>query len=213
MLTSRIDKQANTLEDINAQIKQNTLLITSATKSIEFNSAEIQDNKVKTANLEKQVSLLLKDNEEMKTKTVELERYKRRWNLRINGMRENHSNEENARDETIRLLAKIAPHLSGKLEDVVDVAHRIGRKEEKKSRQMIVQFSMRRYRDEFWKITKTSTVCKEHGIRFAEDFTKEDREMRAALWPIIEKARNQGEKAFYKGPYGFINGRRITGLD
>ncbi|KAJ7997920.1 hypothetical protein DPEC_G00217180 [Dallia pectoralis] len=134
MLTSRIDKQANTLEDINAQIKQNTLLITSATKSIEFNSAEIQDNKVKTANLEKQVSLLLKDNEEMKNKTVELERYKRRWNLRINGMRENHSNEENARDETIRLLAKIAPHLSGKLEDVVDVAHRIGRKKRRADR-------------------------------------------------------------------------------
>lgn len=108
------------------------------------------------------------------------------------------------------LIAEIAPHLIQKREDIVDTAHRIGRKEVGKSRQMIVQFTMRKYRDELWKAMKNSSVCIDYGIRFIEDLTKEDRNASAAIWPLIEQARKEGKAAYYWGPFGYIEGRRVV---
>ncbi|ROL44884.1 hypothetical protein DPX16_21251 [Anabarilius grahami] len=90
----------------------------------------------------------------------------------IKGMKE-HADED-ARKEVIELLSSVAPHLAKKLEDVVDSVHWIGKKESGRHRQMIVQFAMRQYRDEFWKITKNSQRCTERGIRFTEDLSAED---------------------------------------
>lgn len=207
-LTTRFDSQDRKLEDIADQIRQNSTMIVSISKSVEFNAAEIKDLKQKCVVLEKQTTHLIKSNEELKLKTSEMERYKRRWNLRIKGMKE-HDNED-IRKEVNLLLAEITPHLVQKLEDVVDSVHRVGRRESGRHRQIIVQFTMRRYRDVIWKTTKNSQVCIERGIRFAEDLTAEDREARAALWPLIQEARSAGKKAFYRGPFGYIEGRLIS---
>ena len=68
--------------------------------------------------------------------------------------------EEDARKETIAMIAEIAPHLIHKVEDIVDTVHRVGKKELGKPRQVIVQFTMRKYRDEIWRSTKNSSVCR-----------------------------------------------------
>ena len=39
-----------------------------------------------------------------------------------------------------------------------------------------------------------------------EDLSKEDRMAREALWPRSDQARKNGEKAYFRGPFGFING-------
>lgn len=49
----------------------------------------------------------------------------------------------------------------------------------------------------------------EANIRFAEDLTKEDRLLRRELWPKIEQARKEGKAAGFRGPYGYIEGKRI----
>lgn len=140
-LTARFDSQDRKLKDIADKIRQNSIMITTISKSVEFNAAEIKEYKQKYVILEKQTAVLVKSNEELRLKTSELERYKRRWNLRIKGMKE-HADED-ARKEVIELLSSIAPHLAKKLEDVVDSVHRIGKKESGRHRQMIVQFAMR----------------------------------------------------------------------
>ncbi len=117
--------------------------------------------------------------------------------------------EEDSRREVIGLFAEIAPHLVQKLDDIVDTVHRISKKEPGEPRQMIVQFTMRKYREEFWKSTKNSSVCRDRGVRFMEDLTREDRMTRAALWPLIDQARKAGKKAYYRGPFGYIEGKRI----
>ena len=38
---------------------------------------------------------------------------------------------------------------------------------------------------------------------------KEDKLEREKLWPQILQARKAGEKAYFRGPFAFINGRRI----
>ncbi|KAI2661030.1 Para-Rep C10 [Labeo rohita] len=81
-----------------------------------------------------------------------MERYKRRWNLRINGLLEKF--DEDPRREVGGLI--------------------------------------------------------DRGLKFVKDLTREDRNAQAALWPQIEQARKEGKKAFFRGPHGFIEGRRIN---
>ncbi len=92
----------------------------------------------------------------------------------------------------------------------MDTVHRIGPKTKDESRQVIIQFCMRKYRDEFWNSIKASDVCKLRGVKFSEDLSKGDREARAALWPRISEARAAGKKAYYRGSYGYIEGARIV---
>lgn len=183
-------------------------MIVNLTKAVEFNVAEIKDGKAKMYAFDKQLSSVIKIQEDLVNRTSEIERYKRRWNLRVIGIKE--ATGEDIKQETIALLAEIAPHLQHKLEDIVDTVHRVGPKMKDRSRQVIIQFCMRKYRDEFWRSTKTSDVCKIRGIKFAEDLSKEDREARAALWPRISEARAAGKNAYYRGPYGYIEGTRIN---
>lgn len=206
-LTARFDSQDEKLEEMANQMRSNSIMIAEISKAVEFNSDEIKECKEKCNEMSKSVLKLTAAQNDLENRTSDLERYKRRWNLRINGM--NEKSEEDARSEVIGLIAEIAPHLIQKLDDIIDTAHRIGKKEPGRPRQMIVQFTMRKYRDEIWKSTKNSSICIHHGVRFVEDFTKEDRNARAVLWPLIAQARKEGKKAYYRGPFGYIEGRRI----
>lgn len=58
-------------------------------------------------------------------------------------------------------------------------------------------------------IEKKSVFLQSKGLRFTEDLTKEDRENRQKLWPMIKKAREEGKTAYSVGGRGFINGSEI----
>lgn len=108
------------------------------------------------------------------------------------------------------MLSKLAPQWNTSMESVVDTVHRIGRKEEGRDRQIIIQFTMRFHRDSIWKLSKNSKICKDLGIHFKQDFCKTDREARAAAWPKMEQARAAGQNVYYRGHVGYINGNRVT---
>jgi len=44
-------------------------------------------------------------------------------------------------------------------------------------------------------------------IRFREDFSKEDRDARSKLWPLVQEARKKGKRAFLKEDYALIDNR------
>lgn len=152
-----------------------------------FNAAELKECKSKGVKLEERITLLEKENADLKGRTAEHERYSRRWNLRIKGMKE--VTNENTREEVINLLKKVAPLWAQKMEEMVDTTHRVGRKEEKRTRQVIIQFVKRQHRDGIWRMTKESEACKEAGVRFSEDLTTAEKQAREALWPQIQEVR------------------------
>ena len=129
---------------------------------------------------------LMKENSELKEKVVEAERYKRRWNLKVSGLKERDG--EDILENVEGLLLKL---WTEGIEDVIDSVHRVGRKQDDRSRQVQQQFVRRRHRDEVWKKTKDSSFCRDHGLRSAQDFTTEDRQARdqnkpemLAKWPF-----------------------------
>ncbi|KAJ8009544.1 hypothetical protein DPEC_G00089980 [Dallia pectoralis] len=112
---------------------------------------------------------------------------------------------ESMRERVLQIVLKIAPHWADKMDSVIDSVHRLGKREEAKHRQVIMQFTMRHYRDELWRLTKRSAVCKELNVSFAEHILPADREARAAVWPQIKQAREAGQQAYFRGPTGYIN--------
>ena len=195
------------VESFNSRLNENTLAIANLAKSLDFNLKEIKDCKDRVSVLEKQISAVTTENKDLKMRLLECERYKRRWNLRVHGLKETEG--ENTRERMIKILSKITPQWSEKMGDIVDSAHRLGRNVDGKNRQIIVQFIMRIHRDTIWRASKNHAACKEYGIRFAEDLTKADKEARDAVWPKIKEARSLGQTAFFRGPIGYINNRPI----
>lgn len=145
---------------------------------------------------------------ELKERLLERERYKRRCNLRLSGLKDQEG--ENIREIIEELLLELFPNWEEQIANVVDSVHRVGRKERGRNRQIIIQFVRRRHRDEVWKTSKDSAVCRDRGLRFVQDFIEEDRQAREQLWPQVKQARSLGEVAFYRGHIGIIDGQMVA---
>lgn len=172
-------------------------------KMLESVRMEVQDLHEKVASIEGRV----KGNEEAgkacMSRVTDLERYGRRWNLRHYGVPE-------ADKEVIYICQEILPSEREKLPDAIDVAHRVGKlRQDSKPRGIILRFISRRHRDAVWKAAKNNAFLNNKGLRFTEDLTKEDRENRNKLWPLIKSARDEGKAAYFVGGRGFVNGSEI----
>lgn len=104
-LTARFDSQDEKLEEMASQMRRNSVMIAEISKAVEFNDTEIKECKEKCQETSKSLLNLTTTHKDLANRTSELERYKRRWNLRINGMKERP--EEDTRREVIGLIAEI----------------------------------------------------------------------------------------------------------
>ncbi len=85
---------------------------------------------------------------------------------KINGIEE--KKDRDIRSLVIQTLGKIAPDLEPKLEEVVDIVHRLGKRMNIRSRNVVVLFVQRRVKEEIWRRSNDSPICKAEGIRFTE---------------------------------------------
>ncbi|XP_044022606.1 uncharacterized protein LOC122861790 [Siniperca chuatsi] len=158
LLNKRFDTLEKKMENMDTKLAQNCAMLASLSKAVEFNASEIRDCKGRVSVMEKNLERLCVENVELQEKCREHDRYKRRWNLRIKGMKE--TMKEDTRAKVINLLKKIAPQWAQNMEEIVDTVHRIGPKLDSKVRNIIIQFTRCQHRDGFWKMTKVSAVCK-----------------------------------------------------
>jgi hypothetical protein len=70
---------------------------------------------------------------------------------------------------------------------------------------------MRHHRDIIWKMAKGNKFLDEKKLRIKEALIPQDQTAREKLWLFIQKARQEGKKAGFKGPHAFNEGRMITG--
>lgn len=114
----------NMMEDFKKELKQNTLTMASIVKAVKFNSAEIKDCKEKNKKMEIEAKQLKEKNTELEKKTAEVERYQRKWNLKLNDLRE--EKEENTCQIIKDIIGKIAPHWKENMDFILDSVHRVG---------------------------------------------------------------------------------------
>ncbi|CAM4597962.1 unnamed protein product [Leuciscus chuanchicus] len=101
------DRQDDKMADLNKKLTDNSVMIASLAKSLEFQAGEVQECKGKIAGLENEALLLRKEVDMLKEKAREKNRYSRRWNLRIKGLKE--AMGEDIRNAVVKLLGRIAP--------------------------------------------------------------------------------------------------------
>lgn len=170
-LVEAIEKLTSRIDCFGDQLKENSVMVANITKLVELNATEIKECKTKIQSMEKEMPRLVKENIELKERVTELERYKRRWNLKIHGLKE--KVEENTRDVVTSVLSKLVPQWSTSMESVVDTAHRIGRKDEERDRQIIKQVTMRFHRDSSGNCPKTIRPAKTWGFASSRIFAKQ----------------------------------------
>lgn len=200
------------IQVLTGKVDEQTELLKSFDRRIEANTVAARENKKEIDQLQKKVEELHTENVKLKSACEEQARYKRRWNLRLTGLSEKEG--ENTSEIVIGILTRIVPMAVDRLQDTVDVVHRLGKKNtavtSSTPRQIIIQFGMRTVRDEVWKKSRElARVYSELHIRFREDFSKEDREARSKLWPLVLEARKKGKRAFLKEGYALIDNHRV----
>ncbi|KAF1379588.1 hypothetical protein PFLUV_G00177600 [Perca fluviatilis] len=139
-------------------------------------------------------------------------RRRKAWHLKLIGLPEKEN--EDTRDG-VGILTKGIPMSVEKLRDKVDTVHRLGKKDDpafnmRPASPIIAQFGvLRRTRDEICRRSREARVCKEMHVQFRQDWSKEDREARAKLYPTVQEARRNGKKAYLKEGYAIIDGKRV----
>ncbi len=101
------------------------------------------------------------------------------------------NNQEKTSDKVLDICEAVIPTFAGKAHEFIDVVHRLGKVRSEnalssgqKPRGIILQFTMRHFRDALWKAAKNYPYLAKHHLRFAEDLSPEDREQRNKLWPL-----------------------------
>lgn len=153
------------LQSLEATVKDNTYSIKSVTEAMEYMGKQIKEATDKVETLEKKVGYLEKENGVLRDRCNELDNYKRRWNLRVAGVKEQ-AGENVKKMMVVDLFSQVSPDIADQLAFSVDIAHRLGPRsgEARSNRRIIVQFLSRTHRDKIWKDARTSTILKERKI-------------------------------------------------
>lgn len=185
--------------------------VDSLATSVQQLIAEVNIHDERLSVMEKEVHALKAENVTLKANIAESQRYTRRWSLKLHGLKE--AVGEDVRRITINALANVAPDIHDQLDRVIDVAHRLGRKSTSSDmshkRPIVILFSMRRYRDVIWRAGKNSRFLLDNGLRISELMSPEDKAAREKVWPMVKKAREEGKLAVFRGPFAYIEGKRI----
>lgn len=204
LVAEKIKENADSLALL---IKKNTDTIEALKETSEFLYKEVQDVKMVVATVKQASDVHQKRITAAEDKINDMERYHRRWNLRLYGLPEQEG--EDVKQRMVDVCRAVIPDAGGDLRFHIDVSHRIGRKESGKTRPVITRFTCRSTKEMLWKAAKDSGFLKAKKLKFGEDLTTKDKEIRNKLWPQIEEARKQGKKAFFVGAKAIIDGIEI----
>lgn len=195
---STIDKTtavtAQQVESLSSTVHQLVTEVATQKEALKVVSAEIQDLKLVNKTLKEEVG--------------DCKRYSWRWTLKLHGVQEKDG--EDVRRVAIDILSNVVPGISERMEDAVDIAHRLGpRRKDGTCRSIIILFALRRYRDTVWQAARGCKFLRDNKLRLTEALSPEDRVAREKLWPLVKKARDEGKKASFRGSFALIDGKRF----
>ncbi|KAJ8003701.1 hypothetical protein DPEC_G00151050 [Dallia pectoralis] len=178
------------------------------TSTVQQLTMEVMQQKQTTEGMKDEIHALQAENKILKPNIADCQRYSRNWSLKLHGVKEEDG--EDVRCRVINILEKVAPRIRDKLKEGVDIVHRIGpRRQDGSKRSIIILFALRLLRDAVWSEAKGSKFLLDNNLRITEALSPEDKAARKKLWPLVKKARDEGKKASFRGPFVFINGKKI----
>lgn len=194
-------------------VKENSASINLLKEALEVVHSEIFDIRKENEDLKNNNEEFVKRVSDLEDRLNDQDGYCRRWNLRLEGLTERTG--DNLKSRVIEICkALVVEEERNFVANNVDTAHRLGRSSAdsgngKKPRPVIIRFASRTARDLTWKGAKGNDFLKQNKMYFKEDLTIKDRAPRNLLWPVIDKTRKEGKRAFYVGVKAIVNGKEI----
>lgn len=193
--------------DLAKKIEENRKGINDLKHNSEFFFEELKDVQTKVTATETAVESHEARIQFLENKLNANESHSRRFNLRLYNLPEEEG--ENVKRKVMDICCNVAPDMADSLHFLIDVCHRIGSKEDKRTRPVIIRFLSLSARKHIWSKSKDAEIIKVRGMRFQEDFTTWDKEARMLVWPQIREARKKNLRAYYIGAKGYIEGKEI----
>lgn len=165
-------------------------------KEIYTLNKEIDEQKTENHNLSEQLETI---NLTTESKLNDIEQYSRKNNIRISGIPEiGIESAETTTGLVVQKLNSSIEALNLKIDDI-DVAHRLGKKQNGTHRQIIIKFHSRMKRDT---ILKNRRVFKNTNIFVSEDLTKTNQHVLACIRKKspdeVDRSWSKGGRLFYK---------------
>ncbi len=124
---------------------------------------QMEDVTEKMLSLQSKMEILEKENKTLKEKCSGLGSYKCTWNLPVAGIPEQEG--ENVKMVIIELFKNLSPHSVEKLQDMVDITHRLGPKSGNANpHRIILQFFSCTFQVAIWAEAKRSELLKQKTI-------------------------------------------------
>ena len=182
--------------------------------SIEFAHNDITDLKSTTvyacSNIDRlgnEITSLKEDLDHWKRRSIRLESYSRRENIKIFNIQE-------TADEDTEVVVKkfLSENLKIPSQDVRQIrferVHRIPTRQTNKPRPIIARFSFFQDKEFVWSFIKN---LKGTNTAIANDYPKEIENIHKALYPVLKKAKQEKNTAFFKVDRLIINGQVYKG--
>ena len=195
-------------EAIESRVDSNTQQSSDIIRSLNFESERINEHEAELADL-KQVVKELRIKSQQDTSIITsltsdmsgLQRYTRSFNVRILGMPE--EKDENCVESVERLFVEHFDVPNGSIEN----AHRVGKSDAGKPRQMIARFHSRATRRDVM-VAARETLANT-GLRVIDDLTQKDLETKRRVLPLMEKLYTENKKPRFANGRLFSNGKPV----
>ncbi|KAL0153456.1 hypothetical protein M9458_051239, partial [Cirrhinus mrigala] len=203
-INSKQDLVIPKITHIECSIEVTTAVVNSLSDTVNRLLSDVASHDEKIGKAESSIQHMQHENASLKLRVEELERYSRRWCLK-------EREDENIQMTAISHLDRVVLRIKDKLEEAVDVVHRVGKQQlDVVPRHIIIRFVTRRHRDIIWMEAKSSIYLRENGLHIKEFLSKADTESRNKFCPLVQAARKEGKKAGFSGPFAVINNKRIA---
>lgn len=153
-------------------VNDNNSSIRNVADSLESMNKQTEAVADKVDSVGSRVVKLEKENASLCDKYEELDSYKRRWNLRVEGVEERPN--ENIKQLIISLFGfDVADHLPNSINTQHRLGPRLGKR--RSARQIIVQVALHFHHDKIWNDAKTSVVLQQKKSGSWKNLLKEPR--------------------------------------
>ena len=218
-VNTKLDKILHSLTELEA-LKDKVSSLEKESKdlkeSTEFAHKEITDLKAtiiyacsNVERLENELTSLQEELDHWKRRSIRLESYSRRENIKIFNV------QETADENTEAVVKKfLNENLKIPQNDVDEIrferVHRLPTRQSNKPRPIIVRFSFFQDKEFVWSFIKN---LKGSSTAIANDYPKEIENIHKTLYPVLKKAKQEKNTAFFKVDRLIINGQVYRGIE
>ncbi len=204
-LDTKVTDLISQLASLNKTVAEHGESLTNAHAEIDDIKADMKNLQAEQQNMKKQFSegsegapQRMKDLKQLSDQVQNLERKSRERNLRLVGYKEQEGEDCSRIIEQLLLVhMRMDPQ-------TVEVAHRTGRRITGKPRHIIFRVNSVQKKINILKIQREA--LKDQHYFITDDLTKNDLETKKRLHPIIQEARNKGQKWMFKNGHLYVNG-------